>query len=154
MKSAGPVCNVVLEEFLRSGKLGSLHLGSSRSEVRRLLGEPPDRSEQSWQNEIWKYHGVEIAFRSDSLSFIGLYFEDGEVVLPQALLETGKLTIENERVEDVEGFLRARRIDFTVENDLTFDDYRVLRITESHVGIGFVEDHLRSMQLIARDGNY
>jgi hypothetical protein len=141
----------MIEEFLRSGKLGSLHLGLSRSEVRLLLGEPPDRSTQNLKNEIWKYYGLEIAFSRDSISFIGLYFENGEAVLPQALLETGKLTIENERVADVEGFLRAKHIDFTVEDDLTFDEYRVLRVTESHVGIGFVEDHLRSMQLIRQD---
>ena len=47
-------------------------------------------------------------------------FEDGEVILPEALLQTGKITIENDHVEDVEEFLRAKRIDFKVENDLTF----------------------------------
>ena len=144
---------MMLEEFLKNGKLGSLYLGLSRDEVRRLLGEPPNHSERSWKNEIWKYDGLELAFWADSLSFIGLYFEDGEVIVPEALLRAGKITIENDRVGEVEEFLRAQRIDFKVEDDLTFDEYKVLRTTGSRVGIGFVADRLRSMQLIRHDPN-
>jgi hypothetical protein len=45
----------MIVEFLRSGKLGGLDLGLSRSEVRQLLGEEKDHSKRSWKNEIWKY---------------------------------------------------------------------------------------------------
>ncbi|HJT66130.1 MAG TPA: hypothetical protein VJ749_06735 [Pyrinomonadaceae bacterium] len=141
---------IMVEEFLRSGNLGNLRRGLSREEVRRLLGEPPDYSEKNWKHEIWKYDDLQVAFSGNSASFIGLYFKNGAVRLPASLIEDGRITVENDRVRDLEEFLRARNIDFTVDADLTFDNHTLLRVTGSGVGIGFTDDRLSSMQLMSQ----
>jgi hypothetical protein len=84
------------------------------------------------------------------LTFIGLYFANGEVRLPKSLLQKDKIIIENDSANDITEFLRAKSIDFTVDQELTYDDYTVIRVTESGVGIGFTDDRLSSIQLISQ----
>ena len=141
---------MMLEEFLTTGKLGSLQLGLSRDEVRRLLGEPPDHSEPSRKREIWKYDSLQVAFEGDSLVFIGVYFDYGEAILPEVLVKAGTMKLEQDTVDDLEAFLREHNLSFFVEDTLTFDEYKVLRLTHSHVGLGFTDGHLRSAQLLSQ----
>ena len=141
---------MILEEFLKNGTLGSLHLGLSRNDVRGLLGEPPEYSGPGWKQEIWKYSNLELAFWKDALSFIGLSFDDGRAMLPEALIADGNMTLESDREEDVKEFLQANRIDFMAEEELTFDEYKILRTTASHVGLGFSKNRLCSIQLIVQ----
>lgn len=140
----------MIEQFLQSGNLGALHLGLTRNDVRRLLGEPPDYSEKSWKNEIWKYGSLQVAFSEDSLSFIGLYFEDGELNLPSTMVRNGEFNLKENRVESFEQFLLANGIDFTVDDGLTFDDQKTLHLTSSQVSVAFSEGKLHSMQLSQR----
>ncbi len=142
---------MMIEEFLRSGALGDLHLGLSRDEVRQLLGDPPDHSEKNWKHEIWKYDGLQVAFSGKSLSFIGLYFENGEVRLPKSLVQDGQISIENDRVEDITEYSRAKGIDFMVDQELTYDNHTFIRLAGSRVGIAFTNGRLSSMQLITQD---
>jgi len=142
---------MMIEEFLRSGALGDLHLGLSRDQVRQMLGEPPDHSEKNWKHEIWKYGGLQIAFSGSLLSFIGLYFENGEARLPASLVEDGNITIETDGVTELEELLRAKGIEFTVDPELTYDDYKLIRIAASGVGIGFTRGRLSSMQLMTQN---
>ncbi|HLA12650.1 MAG TPA: hypothetical protein VJ023_18835 [Pyrinomonadaceae bacterium] len=137
----------MIEGFLITAKLGGLSLGLSKAEVRRQLGEPADHSQRNGKTEIWKYGGLEIAFNKGSLYFIGLYFENGTVMLPNTLLEDGVIRIEKCLVDDVEKFLLDKRIDFTVDKNLTFDQQKYLRVTKSQVGICFVQGQLHSIQL-------
>ena len=65
----------MIEEFLRSGNLGALHLGLTRNDVRRLLGEQPDYSEN---NEIWKYGSLQVAFSDNSVSYMSSQLRKGK----------------------------------------------------------------------------
>ncbi len=131
----------MIEQFLRNGRLGELHLGLTRNDVRRLLGDPADYSEN---NKIWKYGGLQVSFSLDSLSFIGLYFDNGVLTLPAVM---GELTFMENNIENFERFMLANRIEYTVNNTLTFDDQKTLHLIPSQVNVTFSEGRLHSMQL-------
>ena len=122
-------------------------MGLSKGEVRRLLGEPEDCSETNRKTEIWKYGGLEIAFDRDTLNFIGLYVDGGSVMVPGRLSESREIQFDERSVEDVERFLQANRIDFSVDQKLTFDEQIYLRVTQTQIGICFVKGELHSIQL-------
>src|SRR6185369_5562274 len=111
---------MILDQFLATGHLGGRHLGVKKAEVRRLLGEPQQFFERRKMREIWKYDGLQIAFTDDVVCFLGLYFEEGVLVLPESLLGTSRVVIGN--TDDVERLLTASGLDFAVDEGLTFDD--------------------------------
>lgn len=82
-----------LEQFLRTGELGSLHLGMSEADVIALLGPAEDKS-VSRQPLILKYGGLQLTFvrrphgTEPALSLIGLYFHPEGTAVP----ETARLT--------------------------------------------------------------
>jgi hypothetical protein len=137
----------VIEAFLRSGNLGGLHLGLSRSEVRQLLGEEKDHSKRSWKNEIWRYNSLQVSFIEDRLHLIGLYLDDGVLTLPKTLLTDGRIVFEATSIPQFEKRLLDLGLHFAVIEDLTFDDQRVIRIEESGVGIAFFEGELNKILL-------
>jgi hypothetical protein len=118
--------------------------GLSRAEVRHQLGEPEDYSDG--KRPSWKYGGLQIAFRHDSLEFIGLYFDQGAVTLPSALYE-GRTIRLNPGMDDFEKSLVLNKIHFTVDQSVTFGDQRCLRVTQTQVGIWFVQGELQTIQL-------
>ena len=134
----------MIKEFLQSGNLGALRLGLTRNDVRGLLSDPPDYSEN---DDIWKYGSLQLTFSENSLSFIGLYFEDGVLHLPSTLVQAGKLTLMETSVESLERLLTGNGIEFTVDKDLTFDDQKTLRLASSQVRVTFSEGQLHSIQL-------
>ena len=137
----------MIDEFLRSGDLGGLHVGLSRSEVRELLGTETDHSQRSWKNEIWRYESLQVSFVEDLLHLIGLYFEPGDKVLrlPRTLVPDGKIVFAETAIPEVEKRVLGLGLHFTVTEDLTFDDQRVIRIEESGVGIVFLEGELNKI---------
>lgn len=137
----------MIKNFLMSGSLEGLSLGSSEAEVRSLLGEAEARSQKKKRTEIWKYGGLQVAFYEGAVSFIGLYFDNGTVVLPSTLSAGGLVRIEESRLEDVKSFLSANNIGFVEDENLTFDEQACLRVTQSGVGICFIQDELHSLQL-------
>jgi hypothetical protein len=139
----------MIEDFIIRAKLDGLSLGLSKAEVRRRLGAPEACSESSLKTEIWRYGNLEIAFNKDSLFFIGLYFDKGTAVIPSALLKVGMARSENRRRQDFERFLLANKIDFTIDQNLTFDEQVYIRLTASQLGICFVQDELHSIQVTA-----
>jgi hypothetical protein len=139
----------MIVEFLRSGKLGGLDLGLSRSEVRQLLGEEKDHSKRSWKNEIWKYDNLQVTFFEDRLELIGLYLDDGNRILtvPKTLVPDGRIVCEETSVPKVEKRLLNLGLHFAVIEDLTFDDQRVIRIEESGVSVVFFQGELSKILL-------
>jgi hypothetical protein len=139
----------MIVEFLRSGKLGGLDLGLSRSEVRQLLGEEKDHSKRSWKNEIWKYDNLQVTFFEDRLELIGLYLDDGNRILmvPKTLVPDGRIVCEETSVPKVEKRLLNQGLHFAVIEDLTFDDQRVIRIEESGVSVVFFQGELSKILL-------
>lgn len=137
-----------LERFLATGNLGDLRLGLPQSEVRRILGEPRDYSERRNTREIWKYDSLQIAFADDLISFLGLYCEDGVLVLPERLIGEVRVVIEDTSVQAIETLLVSKGFRFSIAKEFTFDDQRGLRMEDSGVCIMFAEDHLNSFQLI------
>ncbi|HET7112186.1 MAG TPA: hypothetical protein VFI57_01025 [Pyrinomonadaceae bacterium] len=138
---------MMLERFLATGNLGDVHIGLSKSEVRRILGEPQDYSPRRKKHEIWKYGSLQIAFTEDVVNFLGLYFDEGVLVLPEQLIGEARVVIENTSLQAVEELLIGKGLHFAVDEELTFDDQRRLLIEESGASIMFSDAHLVSIQL-------
>jgi hypothetical protein len=79
---------VDLLEFLRSGSLGALSVGSSENEIRAALGAPEMVSAQS-NPIVWKYRSLELTLSHDSLVGIALYFWKEPVDFPSSVALTG-----------------------------------------------------------------
>jgi hypothetical protein len=83
-----------LDEFLKTGRLGPLDLGTTKETVRRILGEPDDISVKK-NPEIWKYGALQLVFYQSphadepGLSAINLYFHDPASSIPDRLGLTG-----------------------------------------------------------------
>lgn len=69
---------VSFRDFLNSGNIGDLKLGITRQSVATLLGTPLDWSVKDRVVEkakVWKYDGLELWFRVDVLSYVGLHLD-------------------------------------------------------------------------------
>lgn len=137
----------MIEEFLKTGKIGELRLGLSEVEVRRILGEPPHYSEGGRKNQRWKYDSLQIGFANGSVCALALYFSDGVVTFPDRLLEEVRIPIEKTSVAGIEKLVTDIGLHFAVVEDLTFDTQRVVSIEESGVRIICSENELHSFQL-------
>jgi hypothetical protein len=137
----------MVEDFLINAELCDLRLGQTKTEVLNKLGAPEDHSDKKGKTEIWKYGGLEISFNQDSLSFTGLYFNDGSVPLPTTLSGTKVIEFSKTTTAEFEAFLRLKGLAFTVDKNLTFDDQMYLRVTKTKVGVCFVKGQLHSIQL-------
>lgn len=137
----------MIEEFLKTGKIGELRLGLSEGEVRRILGEPTDYSEGGRKNQLWKYDSLQIAFANGSVCSLALYFSDGVVTFPDKLLEEVRVPNEKTSVAGIEKLVSDIGLHFAVVQDLTFDVQRVMSIEESGVRIICSENQLHSFQL-------
>jgi hypothetical protein len=80
----------LLRDFLKCGTLGPVAIGLSPVDVQRILGDPQEVGGTPRQR-IWKYGSLQLGFhrdkatRTEVLSFIGLYFRDGNLTLPEAI---------------------------------------------------------------------
>jgi hypothetical protein len=63
---------VSMLEFIRTGEFGSLRLGSTRGEVKALLGDPPDwvADDPKASSRIWRFGDIEFYFSDDTLVMI------------------------------------------------------------------------------------
>lgn len=73
---------VSLLEFVRTGNLGTLRLGSAKGDVLVALGDPEDIHDGD--ATIWKYGNIEIMFSADRVMSIEVTFRHD----PQAVWQT------------------------------------------------------------------
>src|ERR1022692_3407433 len=79
-----------LEQFLRTGDLGSLHPGMTPAKAIALLGPPPDASVQR-EPKILKYGGLQLTFArpvrgaEQQLVLTGLYFRPPLEPIPESV---------------------------------------------------------------------
>lgn len=146
----------LLREFLTSGTLGPMTIGLSPVEVQRLLGDPWEVGGTSKQR-IWKYGSIQLGFhrdkatRTEALSFIGVYFRDGNLTLPEAISSQGWSPSLQTTKEDFIRFLKEQEIGYSEDRQLTFGTQSALT-TESGAQVIFYnsadEAFLDSIQLL------
>jgi hypothetical protein len=88
-------------EYERTGKLGAVHLGMTREDLRQLFGEPDDTAKGFRKRPlsgIWKYGEIEFHFGFEGELF--LIFIDGwdEVVSPRVIAQATPPTREQLRI--------------------------------------------------------
>lgn len=146
----------LLREFLASGTLGPVAIGLSPVEVQHILGDPWDVGGTPKQR-IWKYGSIQLGFqrdkatRTEALSFIGLYFRSGSLVLPEPIQSEGWFPSRQTTKEDFIRYLKEQGIGYAEDRQLTFETQSAL-VTESgaHVifDISAGEVALDSIQLL------
>lgn len=119
-----------MDEFLRTGRLGSVTLGMDRAQVRTLLGAPTDTAEQGSLMrgvDLWVYDSAQLAFWHGRLNFIGIYFETSIFATPRLLSEP--IPFSNATTfDDFDSYLTSRQISHTIDSKLTFDTQLALSI--------------------------
>jgi len=147
-----------LREFLVSGTLGPLAFGLSPVEVQHCLGEPWDIGVDR-KVRLWKYGAIQLSFywdketRAEELHFIGLYFRDDSLVLPEAIRLEGWFPSRHTTKDDFIHYLAEQGICYSEDQQLTFETQLTLA-TESGAHVTFDrsgdEVTLDSIQLARR----
>jgi hypothetical protein len=144
-----------LFDFLFTGNLGPIHLGMSKDQASRILGEPDDRSIQK-KPEIWKYGRLQLAFRrekgspSSSLAFIALYFNRSNDALPPALAILGWWPSENTTLEEFTAIINSSQ---QTPNNLVAKEENDRLILKVGIEISFEEGKLYSIQYAHSEKN-
>jgi hypothetical protein len=143
-----------LEEFVRTGHLGRLALGAAVEEVRRVLGPPEDTSVRKKNRPvIWKYGSLQLHFDHGFLSFIGLYFRDGEFRLPPEVSLGEWVPSKDTSLEEFREYLAQTGIAFHIDPAQTFEDQLAFQVGPG-VSVIFDRDgervRLDSIQYIRR----
>ena len=77
---------VSLRDFLATGQLGDLAVGTSKAEVESFLGRPKDVSVRQTPL-IWRYGLLQVAFDRDTVRYIGLYLGYGGDLPPPVQID-------------------------------------------------------------------
>jgi hypothetical protein len=135
-----------LSEFLRTGRLGALGLGTKRTDLLAFLGEPEARSEARKKLETWKYDSLQIALSNDSICLIALYFAEDPCRLPDAVALDGYKPTSSTEVSQFQNYLVSEQIESEIDPALTFDSQLCLRLN-SGIHVYFGHGKLESLQL-------
>jgi len=137
-----------LYDFLATGQLGEISAGMARDKIREILGEPADRSKQK-NPEIWKYGGLQVAFRRDKgdvqarVAFIGLYFRNKNAGIPPELGLSGWIPSGATTLEDFKNYLSSA--DQFPDTSVAREEANRL-VTKANVSIEFQDGKLDSIQ--------
>lgn len=77
-------------DYERTGKLGVIHLGMTRDDLRQLFGEPDDAAKgfrKQPQTGIWKYGDVEFHFGLEGELFFIFIDEADEGLSPRVIAQ-------------------------------------------------------------------
>ncbi len=138
----------MINEFLVSGKLNNLSLGLSKSEARNLLGEAEAYSDPNKRVQVWKFNDLQVGFDREVVCLISMYINDGTAILPNNIWPDRLIEIKAREIKAFKQYLLSSKIDYEVDNDLTFDDQVCLRISKSGVGVYFIDNELHSIQVV------
>lgn len=132
-----------LQDFVTTAQLGSLQLGMFREQVREIMGQCEawsieDGSEQ--KAKVWKYGILQLWFREDTLSYIGLYPEI-ENNLPQNIIFEGYLPNANTSLNEFTGYLQANNLHYDFDKDFA-KDFGTKLVVESKTNVIFHETGL------------
>jgi hypothetical protein len=141
-----------LEEFLKSGKLGALHVWMTREDAVAVLGAAPDESVQK-EPKILKYGGLQVTFARLSktpeqrLVLTGLYFHAPSEKLPDAVLPTDLVVSSETTVAEMRSYLGRLGLEETTSTGGA-DDRRIE--LASGASMNFRNDRLWSIQYALR----
>jgi len=134
---------VSLNDFLRSGTLGSIGLGVPRVQVRLALGDPPTQSTVNRRQRLpmtWKYGDVELSFDGDDDRLVSIYLDNfgvpcgaGGLALDPWVLRGGLPS------DEAEAALRAAGIGF-LHRPWPMSPPDVLLVTQADVRLGFIRE--------------
>jgi hypothetical protein len=130
-----------LREFLETGTFGPVAIGLSPVEVQLCLGNPWEAGGTAKQR-IWKYGAMQLGFqrdkatRTESLSFIGLYFGHESLALPEGIRSEGWFPSRQTTKEEFIRYLDEQGIGYSEDEQLTFETQFALA-TESGARVVF-----------------
>lgn len=117
---------VTLRDFLTTGHLGSMRLGISRENVEGILGQcdtwSVGRKKYAKREyaKVWKYGVLELWFRDDTVSYLGLY-PDLEVKLSDRMSIKGYFPHSFTTREEFEEYLRQENLSFHLDEKYPTD---------------------------------
>jgi len=123
-----------LSEFLRNGRLGGLSFGSSKADVRGLLG--PARGPLAL---VWDYGALEVAFDGEAVRTITLRF-DADVRLPRAVALAGWLPTRRTTFREFQRWLAGERIPYR----MAIPSDRSLALQAGRAAVRFALDGTRT----------
>lgn len=113
---------VSMQDFLRTGEFGPVHLGMSRGQLRGLLGEPENWGPSPAKHNavIWKYGDIEFYLNEDLLWYIsannGTTLKGGRSIDLDPWVLNGDATV-GQALRDLEdAYISCQRIDWKVDD--------------------------------------
>jgi hypothetical protein len=76
---------ISLKTFLDEGYFGNIELGNSYAEVSCFLEKPDEIGHFKKNISIYKYKDLQLTFGNAGLIFIGLYFLERQIYLPEPI---------------------------------------------------------------------
>lgn len=150
-----------LNKFLRSGRLGTVHLDLTKQEIAQQLGEPVFYNVEYW--DVSKltmtnmyYDKFLITFLDDEIEQMTLYFRDH---LPQTIPDFFSEILEIDWYQTVKELKPRQFRSYLKANDIPFmflispvNIQEVIRywIPQSQVKVTFEEEKIDSMQVLRR----
>lgn len=131
-----------LREFLRTGELGPIHLGTTRTQVHSALGPPDDVGAMITVYglpAICKYGDIELHFRPDEDDVVAIHIDDFDVPSGGSAVHLDPWIVRRGiPLVDVEKHLKSAGIPFHAIN-WPFDDNTVRLAIGRNVTLTFVD---------------
>jgi len=128
---------VTLVDYLLLGAFGPFRIGDTRTDVRNAFGTPEDwtAEQKKIQANNWKYGSLQIFFRDERISLIGVYFRSVPLVLPEQVSSIGYFPTHNTTTSEFKSALEGLGLDYAVHPELTSGDQYTIRVGNSSVVI-------------------
>ena len=144
---------IIFDDFLKTGHLGDIRVGSPLGEIVDRLGEPHASSGRGNQQELLKYGALQLAFSEAPdepqpvLSLITIRFDDPVEELPPSVVFGGWMPTSETTIPEFRDHLESEKIPVGGGVASGPDGYLVL---DSSVTITFSEGRLYSVSCAAK----
>ncbi|MBV6621431.1 MAG: hypothetical protein KI793_00500 [Rivularia sp. (in: Bacteria)] len=129
------MCN--LKDFLKTGKLGKIHLGASLEDIIKILDKPKLSTRVKPQIDIWKYDDLELMFDNAILKQIKISLNDTNPQIPLQLTKEVWEINKFMKLEDLLNIIDNYEISWRVHEKWSFDRQLCL---ETEAGVLFFLD--------------
>ena len=143
---------VYFKDFVKNGEFDSIKIGSTKSDVIKLLGKSDDIADCG-ETKIIRYGWYEFFYWTKSEKIFGIQndhlqadctnhseminFKNRKWKLENWFLEIGK----NQTFKNVKDLLNSEKIEFNVQKPYENSDYNIIKCVKSNVTIDFADEY-------------
>ncbi|AFY56811.1 hypothetical protein Riv7116_4389 [Rivularia sp. PCC 7116] len=139
------MCN--LKDFLKTGKLGKIHIGICIRDVIKILGKPELSTQIKPNIDIYKYGDLELTFDCRIIKQIKISLNHNSPQIPNQLAKEIWSIKQSTKIEDLLDIIDNYEISWRVHEKWSFDRQLCL-VTEAEVLLYFDLDRREFQSLL------